>query len=330
MRTELSAYAQLHAVLPASQPASLPSFNFSFFKSRGFFAGALSLVLIVATGGQAAFASEKALPGDILYPVKVTVAEPLALALAPAGEVKAELSTRFAGRRIEEAAKLSELGTLTNERAEELAVRFEAHIDTADKEAQILESRGDISTSLAIRADLEQGINEQVESLVPSPDMAVAFAAAPAEESVMMSAKMAVTAPVEDAAIVQTEETPASRFFSRIDARTRAFADARLELENALAVHVEPSTDVGAGLAVVDAANLLPEENDDSLASARVLSPAVDAVALTEATTSLMLATMLATSTPTTTPEEIAPAAKTGSPASRFFAPFFLRDREDK
>jgi hypothetical protein len=318
----------MHAVLPSARPASLPSFSFSFRPSRGLFASALALVLVIATGSEAAFASEKTLPGDILYPVKVAVAEPIALALAPSAEVKAELSTRFASRRIVEAATLSERGKLTDERAEELATRFEAHIDTADKEAQVLEAKGDIDTSLAIRANLEQGINEQVVTLAPVAPAAI-MALSTDVEPAMMKAKVAEVRIGEDAASEQ-KETPASHFLSRVGARARAFADARIELENALAVHVDPSTDVGAGVAVVDAANLLPNENDDDPASVRVLSAAAtsDLAIAASATTTILTAATLATSTPTTTPET-APAAKTESSASRFFAPFFIRDKAE-
>ena len=318
MREELAAYADLHTV-PETSAALLPAFSFSFMRRRRFIASAFAFVLVIATGAEAAFASERTLPGDVLYPVKVAFAEPIALALAPRGEVKAELSTAFASRRIEEAATLSKRGALTDEHAEELAARFEAHIDTAETEADALEAKGDIDAALAVRTDLEQGISEQVETLVPEASVAIASDTADEPSAALMSAKVAVAEPVE------VSPTPASRFLNRVGAKARAFSETRAELENAVAIRVDASTDVTAGLASVEADDLLPEEGDSQSSAARVLSTVTtdDTVALTAATSSAATTTIEAA----TTTEPASPSfRKSSSPASRFFSPFFNQD----
>src|SRR5690606_26195579 len=100
MRAALSAYADMHTV-PARMKARSRSPLFAF-NLRAAYTGAFALLLIIATGAQATFASERALPGDVLYPVKVGVSEPLALALAGSAERKADLAAAFATRRIDE------------------------------------------------------------------------------------------------------------------------------------------------------------------------------------------------------------------------------------
>ncbi|KND47287.1 MAG: hypothetical protein AB199_02570 [Parcubacteria bacterium C7867-004] len=313
MREELSAYADLHAV-PAAAPAVFPAFSFSFMRSRGFLAGALALVLVVATGGEAALASEKALPGDILYSVKVSFAEPVALALASHGESKAELSTVFATRRIEEATALSEIGELTDERAEELASRFEAHLDVADEEAKSIEASGNVSGSLAVRADIEKGITEQIRVLAPEDASAargtsVMMMGAPApSESAPMMAKMAVTEPaVEDTIVaepaepsVAEEPTPKDRFFARIQVKAQEFTLAREELESALSVQVDSSTEVTGGLEDTDAGSPTFIVDDNLFSTTTVEATSTIEVMKSEAGTE--------------------PSA-----ASRFFTPFYKK-----
>lgn len=224
MRLELSAYADLHT-LPenAAQPVVSP-FSRLMFRTRSLYAGALALVLIVSAGTQASFASENAVPGDVLYPVKVAIAEPIALALTISAERKAELSARFASRRVDEAAALSSAGKLDEAAADELAARFDTHVDTLAKEATTLEANGDLAVSLAVRTDLEQKVSETVGSI----------AAAPTE--VADTASVALFA-----GSVAVEEAPEDRFTARVYEKSRSLAITRESLDSALALDAEAS-----------------------------------------------------------------------------------------
>ncbi|MDO8689500.1 MAG: DUF5667 domain-containing protein, partial [Dehalococcoidia bacterium] len=74
---------------------------------------ALVVILVIAltgvVGGGATFASQSALPGDALYPVKITV-EGLQVRLIPGDEGKAEANVSCAGRRLDEAQQALEMG----------------------------------------------------------------------------------------------------------------------------------------------------------------------------------------------------------------------------
>jgi hypothetical protein len=69
----------------------------------------VAVVLLGATGGGAAYASQRSLPGDFLYPVKTGV-ERLQMAATSGAAAKADLHVTLADRRLEEAAKLIETG----------------------------------------------------------------------------------------------------------------------------------------------------------------------------------------------------------------------------
>lgn len=78
-----------------------------FFFSKHTQAAFLSIIIVIGYGGSVSLAAEGALPGDILYPVKTRVTEPVArliTATSPAAEAKFE--TRLLEKRLEEAESL--------------------------------------------------------------------------------------------------------------------------------------------------------------------------------------------------------------------------------
>jgi len=262
MRDELIAYTDLHTVSENRSISQTSPFAI-LFKSRALYASALALVVIVATGTQASFAAEKAVPGDILYPIKVAVAEPIALALS-GSEGKAELSARFASRRVEEAVQLSSAGKLDEAIATELSERFDAHVDTLAKETAVLEADGELAFSLALRSDLEQKLATRAEAISPREEVVLA--------------KRAVEAPVHN---------PGERFAARIVEKSKMLATTREHLESVLAIDT-PSDETPVNLAA-----LRTEASSEGIASARLFS----------ATLEEPEATSTATSTATTTPE---------------------------
>lgn len=288
LRAELSAYADLHTLKDA-RPHPLVRSPFASFilPARSLYAGALTLFLMVAGGTQASFAAEDAVPGDILYPVKVALSEPLSFVLTTSTAGKAELAARFASRRVDEAATLSSVGKLDEKTAEELADRFDSHVDVVAKETDTLESKGEISASLAVRTDLEQKLSERVEE----------FALREVAEDDVMKANLAASPEVEE---------PAGKFSARVFEKSKTLATTRERLENALALDVKAELESGAGLSAIRANELG--------ADARLFFAA--AVSEDAATST---ATSSATSTEPIDAEATAPAG------ARFFMPFMPR-----
>lgn len=288
LRAELSSYADLHELADV-RPRQMVRSPFAAFilPARSLYAGALTLVLMIAGGTQASFAAEDAVPGDILYPVKVALSEPLSFVLTPSTEGKAELAARFASRRVDEAATLSSVGKLDEKTAEELADRFDNHVDVVAKETDTLEAKGEISASLAVRTDLEQKLSERVE------EFAVREVA---EDDVRMASFAAGT----------EEQEPAGKFSARVFEKSKTLATTRERLEQALALDVKAELEDGTGLAA-----LRPSEQ------------AADVTLFFAASAAKEVASTTATSTATST--EAVEAEATESNSSRFFMPFMPR-----
>ena len=82
---------------------------------------------ITLSGAGVSYAAESALPGDALYPVKVSVNEEVRAALAPTDEAKADWEAERAERRLAEAETLAESGKLDAARKADLETRYAAH-----------------------------------------------------------------------------------------------------------------------------------------------------------------------------------------------------------
>lgn len=100
-----------------------PVYGYGF---RSALAGVL-IVFLIGTG--ASYASERALPGDILYPVKTSVNENIRAALAVSEEAKTRWSATLAARRLEEAGVLAAEGRLTDSTRADIESRLEKHVE---------------------------------------------------------------------------------------------------------------------------------------------------------------------------------------------------------
>lgn len=288
LRAELSSYADLYELTDVRPRQGVRSSFASFIlPARSLYAGALTLVLMVAGGTQASLAAEDAVPGDILYPVKVALSEPLSFVLTPSAEGKAELAARFASRRIDEAATLSSVGKLDEQTAEELADRFDTHVDVVTKETNSLEAKGEISTSLAVRTSLEQKVSERVEEIAVREIVDGG-----------MSAKLAISAAVEE---------PKGTFSARIFEKSKSLTTTRERLDTALALDVKAELETGTGLAAI-----LPSDQGGDAQLFFATSLSKEAASTT--------ATSSATSTDAAAEEPV-----TESAGTRFFMPFMPR-----
>jgi Domain of unknown function (DUF5667) len=88
---------------------------------------AAALLLMSGT----AYAAQGSLPGDVLYPIKVSVTEPLEGALAISAQAKAQWNASIAQERVDEAAELASNGELSTTTTQELESNFTQHADAA-------------------------------------------------------------------------------------------------------------------------------------------------------------------------------------------------------
>lgn len=107
------------------------------------FSGLILILLLAASG--TVYASNRALPGDPLYPVK-TAAERIQLTLAFSQETSAELQLDFAGRRLEEAARL-----VDKEQPEQAQSALASYVRQVEAALAALEAADDLSQERRLR-----------------------------------------------------------------------------------------------------------------------------------------------------------------------------------
>lgn len=127
-----------------------------------------ALVLALLTGGTISYAAEGALPGDVLYPVKVKVNEEVRgwAAISPAA--KAEWNTQVIGRRLGEAEKLVAEGRFSAEARVAIEENFVARAEGVRERIAELEAEDDFDgasdassrfeSSLAAHAEILSGL----------------------------------------------------------------------------------------------------------------------------------------------------------------------------
>ncbi|MFZ3043807.1 MAG: DUF5667 domain-containing protein [Minisyncoccia bacterium] len=139
-------------------------FNFRF-QFQYAIAGILILLL---TGGSVTFAAEGALPGDLLYPVKIHVAEPLQGALVSGDVGKAQWQAQVAVRRLEEAETLAAQGRLSASSVQTVRDNFQNSVNrfnTAIADASAKSSSDDI-VNAAVDFEADINAHSQILSVV--------------------------------------------------------------------------------------------------------------------------------------------------------------------
>lgn len=165
---------------------------------------AIAAIILVFAGTGAAFAAQGALPGDLLYPVKVGITEKVEGALAFSDGAKASFETSLADRRLTEAETLAAEGKLSESDANELKASFAANTENAaahiaeaetsdpgeaavaqTKLAAVLSSHANILSTIATGTGLDLAVEVSREaSIHAGTGSEVAVATVPAAASV--------------------------------------------------------------------------------------------------------------------------------------------------
>lgn len=117
------------------------------------------LLIAVAAGGGVSLAAENALPGEVLYPVKVEVNENVRTAFAFSQEAKAEWRVEQTERRLQEAEKLAVQGELEGSAAATVESKFEQHTQSLAEIASELEARGNVEAAAQAHSNLEAALD---------------------------------------------------------------------------------------------------------------------------------------------------------------------------
>ncbi len=171
-------------------------------------------LLIVALGGSSAGAAslaEQALPGDLLYPIKVNVNEEIRAALAQSPEKKADVALARAERRIEELNTLATRGELSEEVRTEIDDRIDEHVHDAEIETVLAENGGRERRLVAMLRVHENLIAESgLGGTMLEPDVSISAMVA---HDAAMSAEIpepeaALTSVSEEEAVTMTMQAP--------------------------------------------------------------------------------------------------------------------------
>ena len=130
-----------------------------FFVPRALMQTFAFVLVLAVVGSTTAYAAEGAVPGDLLYQVKVSVNESVRAALAVSNESKANWHAEAAERRMKEAQVLSARGTLTAEINSELEENFEKHAAGIEDVVDLIEKKNPI-----IAADISARFNSSIEA----------------------------------------------------------------------------------------------------------------------------------------------------------------------
>lgn len=154
LRSDLLSYMEFHPVMEAelNRPIMYRSILEVLIINRTM---PIALLIAILFSGGVSFAAERALPGDVLYPVKVNVNEEVRGLIALNQEGKAEWESKRAERRLEEAEKLAISGELKAEIIAKLEDNFEEHADKVEERIAKLEEKGNIEAAERLSSALE-------------------------------------------------------------------------------------------------------------------------------------------------------------------------------
>lgn len=113
------------------------------------------ICLVVVGGGGVSYVAAGALPGDMLYPVKIKINEPVALALTTSPAEKATLAVLFTNRRLEEAGALAAEGKLSSELQKTVTAQLETQVTAVNTHLALLSTSEDREVSEEISDEFE-------------------------------------------------------------------------------------------------------------------------------------------------------------------------------
>lgn len=306
IRAELSAYADFHTVTASRAAPRIAPWHAIL---SGLAMRALAALLVVGTAAGTAAASTGSLPGDVLYPVKVRIAEPVRTALIPSTEGRAAWQATLAERRLEEATKLAVARRLDPETERRLAANFQAHVEETLSASETLAAEGAVEDSLAVRSDLEAKVDahasilavvvERLSTSTPEEAPAAEILKVAEEKQVVVEAKrvdaeaklaLAALPAVPDAAVATMAADPAPA--AKVEpapaevAPTAKIAEASAEREREVAQIIEKHS---ALLSALPAPVATTTASTTTPATATTTSPAVPGATTTHSAASVVV-----------------------------------------
>ncbi|MEK7614874.1 MAG: hypothetical protein AAB431_00625 [Patescibacteria group bacterium] len=134
---------------PAFQRLSIPLF--------------VAFLVFVVAGGGTVLAAEGAIPGDVLYPVKIHINEAARAAFVFDEKSSANLDIQQTQRRMNEAEKLETKGQLNPQVQKKISREVENHVKRVDAAVIKLEAKGNTRAAAEVRLELREYLEKTSE-----------------------------------------------------------------------------------------------------------------------------------------------------------------------
>lgn len=128
--------------------------------SKGRFLTPVSMLALFVLLASTCYAATDALPGDVLYPVKIAVNEEVQEFIAVSATAKVLVNTEHAVNRLVEAEALDSRGKLDDKASEDLGVRFAQESENVQKQAEKFAISGDVKLANSITASFKNSIKK--------------------------------------------------------------------------------------------------------------------------------------------------------------------------
>lgn len=261
----------------APAPSPYFFFNYQFLHTRVLVPLAIMLVVFVGAGTTAA--AQGALPGDMLYPIKVSVNETVEVALATTPVDKAQVQASLAQRRLEEAEALAAKGTLTAATSAKLAANFEVHAANAQAlAADVLAKDPDAAASLNTHIGSSLATHGAILAMLGSGSTPASKNSDSKDNgSDSLAAKVLARAGEGDRAALATPK-PALPAATAPAATTDVAPQAKVRTMSAFTATTNPATSSNEDASVTPVAQL-PADSEEEKAAAKLQSKAAQAFA---------------------------------------------------
>lgn len=170
IKAKLVEYTSLNPLNPAHispdhiAPTEIPSPYISWvmhlgrhLPTRVYVPALLVMALLLMSG--TAYGAQGALPGDILYPVKRSINEPIEIAITVSPISRAEVALEHADRRLQEAEILTVRGELDEATALDLGLDFEKKSSKVEELIKEIEDKGDDESAASLASHFEAKLN---------------------------------------------------------------------------------------------------------------------------------------------------------------------------
>jgi len=137
---------------------------FTYIFSGGMRMTSFALAIFLILGGSTSLAAQGALPGDLLYAVKVNINEGVKTLFVSRAN-RANFEAERAGLRLKEVETLAENGELTEKTKKEAEANFDAHVSSVEKNIEEFNNSGEIKKVYDVSVKFETSLKSHEASL---------------------------------------------------------------------------------------------------------------------------------------------------------------------